>query len=309
MWFKQAQIFQIDGKISNFEELLDNLNLLAFKPCLPSHHDSKGWFPPLEVDNVEEPELARRVDNFIMLCLQIEEKILPATVIRNELAKRIKEIELRDDRKVRGKEKLSLKDEVTFTLLPRAFSKFSKIYGYIDTKTSQLILSNTSETKAELFTSMLTKVLGEDIYPMTAEKLAPTITPWLKHGACPSGFSIEKSCVLQDPNQQTRMIRAQQQDLFAQGIQSLLQDGCEVKQLALSWQGQVQFHLAEGFLLQGIKFNDDIVAHTKDIEIESKAQQFDANFMIMAKTLSNLLQELSRYVKPLVKPEKITEEV
>lgn len=306
MWFKQVQIFKIDAKI-HYEELLEGLKKLAFRPCLASHFSSKGWVSPIEVDaSVEDPELARRIDGFVMLCLQIEEKILPATVVRQELANKVREIEQREDRKVRAKERLTLKDEVTFSLLPRAFSKFSKVYAYIDTRTGQLVLSTTSDKKTTEFLATLTKSLGEEIYALEPEKLSPIITQWLKNHSNPSGFVIEKTCMLQDPNHQHRIIRAQNQDLFANSIQALINDGCEVQQLALSWQEQVKFVLSEGLLLQRIKFHDDVILQSKDLGLESRDQQFDASFMIMAKTFAKLFPELLRLfvasAKPVLEP-------
>lgn len=58
------------------------------------------------------------------------------------------------------------------------------------------------------------------------------MTSWLKHQNYSSSFSIEKSCVLQDANHESRVIRCKEQDLFA-SIQTLIKDGCEIKQLAL----------------------------------------------------------------------------
>src|SRR3989339_465817 len=294
MWFKQVQLFKIDAKIK-YEELLEGLRKLAFRPCLASHFSSKGWVSPIEVDaSIEDPELARRIDNFIMLCLQIEEKILPATVVRQELANKVREIEQREDRKVRAKEKLTLKDEVTFSLLPRAFSKFSKVYAYIDTRNGQLVMGTTSDKKTADFLSTLTKSLGEEIYALEPEKISPITTQWISQHSQPSGFVVEKSAVLQDPQHQNRVIRAQNQDLFAASIQALITDGCEVKQLAVSWREQIQFTLSEGLLLQRIKFHDDVVLQSKDLGLESRDQQFDASFMIMAKTFANLFPELLR---------------
>jgi len=147
MWFKQIQLFQFP---SNTRFIADNLakqlEPFLFQPCLPSHASSLGWVPPLENDQGEGP-LVKTINHYMMICLQIEEKILPSTVIRQELAKKVKQIEIEENRKIRSKEKLNFKDEITFTLLPRAFSKFTKLYGYIDTQTQQLIIATTNAKK------------------------------------------------------------------------------------------------------------------------------------------------------------------
>jgi recombination associated protein RdgC len=291
MWFKQIQLFQLTESIGNQpKELEKNLELLAFRPCLPSMSSSMGWVPPIDEENAP---LVQAINGYMMICLQIEEKILPATVIRQELAEKIKKIEAHEDRKVRAKEKLSLKDEIILTLLPRAFSKLTRLYGYIDTKQHCLILGTANAKKAEQFISMFKKSVSEHISSFEIKKLAPIITLWLKNQNYPNSFGIEKACVLQDPNQQNRVIRCQHQDLFANSIQSLIKDGCEVKQLGLSWQDHIHFVLsADDFSLRSIKYQEEILSQSRDLEAETRQQEFNANFFIMTETLAKLLVEL-----------------
>lgn len=292
MWFKQLQLFQLNGPVDlSANNLMEKLEALAFRPCLPSMEISHGWVTPLDSDDEHAP-LVRSINGYIMLCWQIEEKILPATVIRQELAKKIKKIEREEDRKVRSSEKLSWKDEIKMTLLPRAFSKFTKLYAYIDTKNKRIILGTANAKKTEQFISLFKKSVCEYVASMDIDKLSPIITHWIKNRDYPPSFSIDKSCVLQDPNQQSRIIRFQQQDLFTVSIQSLIKDGCEVKQLAINWQDRVSFVLSDDFTLRSLKFQDEITAQSKEMEPETKDQQFDADFLIMTDTLSQIIDDL-----------------
>ncbi|MBV8802532.1 MAG: recombination-associated protein RdgC, partial [Gammaproteobacteria bacterium] len=123
------------------------------------------------------------------------------------------------------------------------------------------------------------------------------ITHWIKNKDYPSVFSIEKTGVLQDPNQQNRVIRCQQQDLFSNSILSLIKDGCEVKQLAMNWQDRVNFVLSDDFTLKSIKFQDEIKQQSQEMEPETKEQQFDADFLIMTETMSQVLNDLLNLFK------------
>lgn len=105
---------------------------------------SIGWVSPVDEDGAP---LVRAVNGCMMLCMQIEEKILPAAVIRQELMDKVKQIESDEGRKVYQKQKLSLKDEITMTLLPRAFSKFTRFYAYIDTKINGWLLARRARKK------------------------------------------------------------------------------------------------------------------------------------------------------------------
>lgn len=138
MWFKQVQLFQLtDDFRYSPTTLIEKLEELLFQECLPSMPYGAGWVSPVDEDDAP---LIQTMNDYTMICLQIEEKILPPVVIHQELAKKIKQIESSENRKVSQKEKYALKDEITAMLLPRAFSKLTRVYAYIDTKNRWLIL-------------------------------------------------------------------------------------------------------------------------------------------------------------------------
>lgn len=308
MWFKQAQIFQLtDSMRFSPEDVAEKLAIFTFEPCLPSLFSTQGWVPPAEGE--EGAPLVRHINGYIAICLQIEEKILPATVIRQGVEEKVKEITQAQNRKVYGKEKLALKDEVIFSLLPRAFSKFTKIHAYLDTKNHWLILSTTNAKKTEQFMSAFKKAMTEDVHAFELKKLSPTLTHWLKHKDYPMSFAVEKTCVFQDPQQQNRVVRCQNQDLFAQSIQTLIKEGCEVKKLALSWQDRIDFTLLDNFSLQTIKYKEELLAQAKDMEAETSQQHFDVDFLIMTGTLSGLVKDLlSLFMEEESKSNKVVEE-
>jgi recombination associated protein RdgC len=304
MWFKQLQLFKLPAKNFSLAEITENLEQLAFQPCLPSLPYSTGWVSPVDEDDAP---IVRAVNGCIMICIQIEEKILPNIVVRQEVLEKVKKIEATQDRRVRQKEKLTLKDEITFSLLPRAFSKLSRLYAYIDTRNHWLVIGSTSAAKNEQFITLFKRSICEEVQTLDLIKPPAVFTHWLKTQDYPSLFAIENACVLQDPQQQKRVIRCQHQDLFAQSIQALIKDGCEAKQLALSWHDRVKFILADDFTLRSIRYEEDILTEAKDIG-ETKQQRFDADFLIMTETLTQLLKDLlPLFNKKIATP--LTEEI
>ncbi len=289
MWFKQFQLFRLVNPIqSSASDMAERLLPLEFKPCLPTIPSSTGWVSPVEEEGAP---LARGVNGCIMLCMQIEEKILPASVVNQTLKDKVKEVEAHEVRKVRQKEKLSYKDEIVHTLLPRAFTKLTRIYAYIDTRYNWLLINTSSAAKAELFISLFEKTLADIPEPFDVIKPSAVLTHWLKDQGYPTEFAVEKSCVLQDPNQQHRVIRAQHQDLFVESIQSLLKDGCEVMQLALCWHDRIQFMMSDDFSFKNVKLAEDDILDIKD-EAETREQRFDADFVLMTEMFSAWLNDL-----------------
>lgn len=290
MLFKQMQLFQLIHSQSYFyDELIAKLQLLPFQPCLLSLPLSAGWVAPVEEEGAP---LAEQINQRLMICMQVEERILPAAVVRQALQEKVKQLEAAAGRKMGKKEKNSLKDEVVMNLLPRTFSKFSRFYAYIDIKNNWLVLGFNHKKRTEQFLTLFKKTMGESVQNFELKKISPILTQWVKHKDCPDAFTIEKKCVLQDINEKSRTIRCQQQDLFVMSIHEFIKDGCELKQLGLMWRDSVRFVLADDFTLRSVKFEDALIEQVKEMEAETKQQKLMADFFMMTETVSSLLQDL-----------------
>lgn len=289
MWFKHIQIFRLTSLINSASDsFAEKLSPYAFTPCLPSFSTSLGWVSPL--DDQHEP-LARGINACIMFCLQIEDKILPVSVVNKHLKEKVSQIEMIENRKLPQKEKYSLKDEIVQTLLPRAFSKFELIHAYIDTSNGWLVINSVSPRRIEIFINYFKKTFGDVIKPFDFVDTSTILTHWLEDKGYPQAFSIERSCLLQDSNQVNRIIRCQQQDLFSSNIISFIKEGCEVKQLALCWQDRINFVINEKLMLRNIYLTNDDTVNLKD-EMETKQQKFDADFVMMTMMYRDMLMDL-----------------
>ncbi|HVE44671.1 MAG TPA: recombination-associated protein RdgC [Gammaproteobacteria bacterium] len=289
MLFKQIQLFDIKTRLATAaENIATQLHDFAFHPCFASSPISMGWVSPLEEDDAP---LAIGLQNCIMICLQIEKKILPNSVINDALKTKIKEVEKQEGRKIRQKEKLSYKEEVTQTLLPRAFSKYTKIFAYIDIKHKWLVLNTTNPAQTELFLSLFKKSIAESIAPIDTLKPSLILSDWLMNHSNPTSFSVQKACVLQDPQQENRVIRATQQDLFAPGIQALLKEGCQAIQLACCWQDRIHFTITQPFQLRSLKYASDELSEISD-QIDTVRQKFSTDFILMVESLTQLIKDL-----------------
>lgn len=290
MWFKQIRYFQLQPSMPyQAERLTEALANFLFEPCLPSLPMSMGWVSPMDL--IDAP-LVYAANGYLMICLQIEEKILPATVVRQTLQERTKMIEQSQGRKVPYKEKQSMHADITATLLPRAFSRFKRIYAYIDTRRDCLILNAANPKDIEYFLSSWKRVIDDhQLISPELKDVSYMLTQWVQHHSHPDGLEIEKSCLLQDAAQQSRTIRCQQQNLSTTAIQSLLEDGCQVKQLALTWKERVSFNINSEFVLRGLDFQDKLLAQDEG-DIQTQQQQFDTDFILMTEAIAELMTDL-----------------
>ena len=295
MWFKQVQLFQLSSRFKHeASEINQRLEPFEFKACLPSMPSSMGWVSPIEEDNAP---LTRGLNGCFMITLQIEDKILPASVVNQNLKEKIKQIELNEVRKVRQKEKLSFKEELIDTLLTRAFTRLTSLHAYIDTRNHWLVLNSISPAKTELFLSMFQKAFGECIEASEVVKPSALLTHWLKTQEYPQEFSIGKSCVLQDPAQQNRVVRCQQQDLFTSGVQTIFQEGFDVIQMELCWQDRIKFVIADDFSLRSVALAEDDIKEMTET-YESKHERFDADLILMSESYTGMFKDLLETFKP-----------
>jgi recombination associated protein RdgC len=303
MWFKQIQYFHLKQKMAYEPETLSEaLQNLAFEPCLPGLPLGMGFTSP--VDEIDAP-IVHAANGYMMVCLQVEEKILPATVVRQALQDRIKVIAHTQDRKVPYKEKQALQADIIATFLPRAFTRMKRLYAYVDTKRQCVILNVAHPKEVGYFLNSWKKVLPDYLLISPELKdLSYELTQWLQLHTYPQAFSIEKACMLQDDQQQGRTIRCQQQNLSVDAIQSLITDGCQVKQLALCWQDRVQFKLTSEGVLRGLDFQDKLQAAAEFGDAETAQQQFDTDFVIMTETIAQLMDDLLAAISSNQKQEK-----
>lgn len=307
MWFKNMHIFQIEQPANyNVEALENELQQLMFQPCAKSLPLSFGWIPPI---GDEEAPLVHAQNGYYMICMKVEEKILPPAVLRETHNERVREIESRQERKLYRDEKLRLKEELYHTLLSRAFSKHQKIYAYIDTHSGFIIIDTTTKNRIEQFLGLFTKCITS-LSIFTPEVQSPTVlmTKWLKSQQCPAGLTMAYNCALQHSENELSTARFTHQDLLGDGVQKFLLQGAQVTQMTFIWREQIQFTLRQNFTISSLKFLDGVLDQRQDILSETIEERFAADFAIMSETLHQFLKEFMSACRSEKKKVKAAEE-
>ncbi len=291
MWFKNIRVFALDNLSVDMEALENNLNAFPFKDCAKTSPASHGWYPPIHLDGRDDAPLSQKIGDAVLLCIQVEEKVLPATVVRQQLQEKLDAIEQREQRKVYKQEKTQLKEEIYHTLLMQAFSKKEQLYAYIDLKANCLVVNSATPKKVDLVTALLKKSCPElEISLLNVDEGQAKLTNWLKHHDCPKDITVEDSCLLLARQNAQSKVKLSCRDLTTDAVQSFLKDGCDVSELRLRYQDQVQFTLTKDFAVNQLKFTDQVTALVEDYEPDSKAAQILANVTIMQGVLNGLIE-------------------
>ncbi|MND38630.1 Recombination-associated protein RdgC [compost metagenome] len=222
------------------------------------------------------------------------ERILPGTVVRDELAKKVAEIEAEQMRKVYRKEKDQLKDEIIQTLLPRAFLRHKVTYALI---IDDLIVVDASSAKhAEDLLSALRESIGSLPVRPISVKVAPTatMTDWLRNApfGCNSCLSLLDECEMRDTDEEGGIVRCKHQDMESDEVQEHLRAGKLVTKLSLAWSDKLSFVLDDKLSIKRLRFEDLLQEQAEQDGGEDRAGQLVATLAIAAGTLYQFVAEL-----------------
>lgn len=292
-FFKNAIVYRLTdpmGLMARLPTLEENLKLLQFTPCGSQDMARTGWVPATE----QHQTLVHQANGQFLLTIQKQEKIIPGQVIKQELNARIAKLETEQGRRLKKTEKDALKDEVLYSLLPRAFVKNSRTQLWIDIGNALITVDASSARKAEDALALLRKSLGSlPVVPLTIEKpVELTLTDWVRTGNAPAGFAIGDAAELKGILADGGIARVKKQDLVSDEIATHIEAGKLITKLALDWQQRVTFTLTDGALLNRLKFCDELIGQNDDIVREDVLARFDADFTLMTGELSALIKQL-----------------
>ncbi len=292
MWFKNLQLYRFAKPFEfDAETLGQQLAKHSFTPCGSQDTSRSGWVAPL---GRHGSEFVHASSGFLMICAQRQDKLLPAAVVREALEEKVLQIEEREARNLPRKERSSLKDEIVFSLLPKAFVRSSYQFAYISPSDNMLVVDASSANRAEELIDDLRTALGSlSVIPLTS-KLRPTdvMTRWVDSGQPAPGFELGKECELRDDVDANGIIRCKHQNLAASEIVNHLKTGMHVSKLALFWQKRIECVLDEKLVLRRLRFSDQVQEQADAVEAEDVATQFDVDFSIMSLELRAFFKDL-----------------
>lgn len=293
MWFKNLIFYRFTQTFElKAEELEEKLVQKRFRSCGSQDMSTYGWVPPL---GKHGDLLTHSANDFVMVTACKEEKVLPASVVKDVLEEKVEQIEQEQDRQVFSKEKKALKDDVLMELLPRAFTRSQKTSAYIDPTEGWMVVDASSFKKAEELTSCLRECLGSLPIVNTPLKNMPSfsMTRWLsRETPLPSCLVLGEECELREPGDEGGQVKVSKQELSGEEVDVHLAAGKQVSKMALVWDEALSFVLGDDLVIRKLKFTEMIQDQLDEIEADSAAEQFDADFSVMTLTLQKMIRDL-----------------
>ena len=289
MYFKNLHPFRLltEWPIT-LDALREQLATKPFKPCGSQDHKSRGWVPPFDGG-----ELAHAVGADLLVCMQVEQRILPTAVVQREADKCAKRLEDEQGFKLGRKAMKGLREQITQELLPRAFTRIRKTFAWMNVGAGWLVVDAASERKAEDVLELLRHSL--DTFPLallrTEQSPASAMAGWLAGGA-PDGFTLDQDFALQSISEDKARATFKGHDLESTHIDELLASGNLPTKLAMTFDDRISFVLTEHGALKRIDFLDVIRDQVKADDLDAEAI-FNAELALMAGEFERLLSSVT----------------
>lgn len=295
MYFRNLTFFRFPLSL-DLSDLDAGLAECALKPAGALEISARGFVSPF---GRESDVLLHRLDGSYWVSSGSENKILPGAVVNDLLVKKLAEIEAKNGRKLGGRARKNLKEDLVHELLPRAFVRPGRTDTMIDSRHGFIAIDTSSRKTAELVVSDIRHALGSfPALPLNAE-VAPRsiLTAWVAGEPLPQGLSLGDECELRDPTDHGGVVKCQRQEMLGDEIAKHLESGKQVSRLALTLNDHVSFVLGADLTIRKLKFLDGALDQLESCEHEDIHTELRARFALFSGEVRRLFLTLEPALK------------
>lgn len=289
MWFKNLVVYRLPADWSADAEALEQkLAQQPLQPCGGFQMESTGWVPPHD-----DSSYLYRQQRQWLLALAMEQKLLPAAVIRQEAEDRAVAIAQQQGRPVGRKQMRDLKMQITNELMPRALARRRTTRAWIDTAGRWLAVDAAGDARAEQFMEALRRA-DDGLHALrleTQRSPAAAMAEWLVGGEAPGVFTLDQDLELRAADGSKATVRYARHSLEGREIRDHIAGGKTVVRLGLTWNERIAFVLTEQLQVKRLAFLD-ILRRESDAEAGDDDERFEIDFALMSGELSLMLADL-----------------
>lgn len=289
MWFRNLQLYRLPTPWNiDLAKLEEQLQRTPFNRCASHEAISRGWVSPRG-----DGALVYAQNRHWLLALAVEQRLLPASVINQEVKERAAAQEAQQGYAPGRKQLRELRERVTEELMPRAFTRRRTTQVWIDPQAGWFCIDAASPAKAEEVIEHLRLTLDEFPLTLLHTQLSPTsaMADWLAGGDAPAGFTIDRDCELKAVGEEKSAVRYVRHALEGDEVRAHLANGKLPTRLALTWDDRISFVLTEKMEVKRLAFLD-LLKEEAEKNAEHANEQFDADFALMTGELSRFLPQL-----------------
>lgn len=278
-------------------DLAEKLEGSPFEACGLTQQSSQGWVPPLNGEGfVYEAHGAQ-------LCmLKQEKRLLPASVVNDYLQTKVEEFEAAEGYSPSRKIRMQMKDDLILELLPKAFTKVSKVPVLIFPRQGWLLVLGGSTKTADDTTAFMRETIGNLPISLVNSDVSPShmMTKWLADPKLlPEDWVLGEEVELKDAEE--AVVRVKNQDLFSDELAVHMDAGKIVTKMALQWREQVSILVHDDLSIKRAKLllEDDAPFEATETEEGRFAHEFAVSCNWVVPLCQSLLKAFGGLEKAL----------
>lgn len=292
MFFKNLIVYRLPSDWAySAAQLEETLAMRILQRCGPFEMFSRGWVAP----SADTGRLVHTVNQQHLIALGVEQKLLPGSLIRQEVAERAKVLAVEQGFPVARRQMRDLKMRVTEELRSRALCRRRVTRAWIDPVNRWFAVDAAGAGRAEELVETLRETLGGSLavtFLETSHSPQHSMSTWLTHGDAPSRFTIDQELELQTLDGTKATVKYQRQALDVQEVQRHLKAGKHPMRLGLTWNDRIAFILTHKLEVKRLEFLD-LAKDTADGGELDAAEQFEIDFTVMSGELARLVADLA----------------
>lgn len=302
--FSSVRFFEVPrGWTPDPEKLKSKL----FVPTGPTEEVSWGFQAPRLGDEPGNYPLVEVINGVHVVRHRTQTRSVPKSAIDQGVDEACRRIETETGRKPGKKERKALRDDVSLSLLPRAFTKDSVLWGMAFPDLGLLVISSASTNASARLCSSLV-----DVHTVASANLAPgqeenfrvrdvrtqtSAEKFMLHALVTpddvAPFGPATSCVLVSQDESRRQVTYKNHQL--QGNEELdrhLKMGHMPTKLGLVLESDTYFEMDTSLGLTKVQFSDDLFKGNAAAG-DSHADAFDADVVLISAGIRNLYLQLT----------------
>jgi recombination associated protein RdgC len=291
--FRNLVLYRLPpGWTCSASQLEEKLGSRPLKPCGAFKMCSRGW-----IAAAPDGRLLHTLAPHQLIALGVEQKLLPATVIRQETLRRAQRKQDSQGFPVGKRQMRDLRMQVTEELRARALTRQRRTCAWLDPQGGWCVVDAASPGRAEELIETLRDTLGSFAvqFVQTRRSAHASMATWLTHGSAPGRLALDQDLTLMSADGTKSSVRYTRHALDLREIRAHLEGGKYPVQLGLCWNDRVAFMLTEKLALKRVQFLDlepDARAAEQAGNASDPQEQFDADFALMTGELKPLLDEV-----------------
>lgn len=291
MRFKNLLVYRLGAEWKVEPRVLENILAgRALQPCNSFDMESHGWLPPKEGD-----PFLYTLNRHWLMTLGVEQKLLPASIIRQVAAERAAELAKKQGHSIGRKQLREIKERVLDELMPRALARRLTTAAWVDPDNRWFVVDSAADAKGERLLETLRKSGNEFPAKRLDTQLSPgaAMTGWLASGEISADFTIDQDLELRAGDANKATVRYVRHGLTGKDIQAHITGGKVATRLGMTWKDKISFVLTETLQIKRIAFLN-LLRQETDQNADNKADQFDLDFALMTGELSQMLADLTQ---------------